>query len=271
MVSGEPVQMLGGGPRRRASSSLDWKKWGEVDPLFGVASWAGRRRGDDLPWTDEEFYGLGREDWEDFRSVWGRYGMSPGACVEIGCGAGRITAHLAETFERVDAVDISQGMIDYARGRVTSPSVTLHLVSGVELPLGTGTADAVFSTHVFQHLDSHAQAATYFAEIARVMKDGATMMIHLPVHDWPLLPKVMDLVYGARRLAGDVRAFVTHGLVERNRLSPAIRGLSFPVGFVFGTLHGLGMESIEITIMTVRSNGSLHPFVLARKAAASSP
>jgi hypothetical protein len=97
------------------------------------------------------------------------------------------------------------------------------------------------------------------------MRPGGTLMIHLPVHDWPLLPKALDAAYGARRRAGDVRAFLAHELVKRNRLSPAIRGLSFPVGFVFETLGGLGLESIEVTTMAVRSNGGLHSFVLARR------
>lgn len=240
MTSERHPELDRGGRRMRTSSQSDWKKWGHVDPLFGVASWAGRRQGGATPWTDEEFYDLGREDWADFASLWHRYGMSPGACLEIGCGAGRITAALAETFERVEAVDVSEGMIDYARKRVTTPSVRFHLVEGTTLPLATGTVDAVFSTHVFQHLDSYAQAAAYFSEIDRVMKSGATLMIHLPVHDWPLLPKLFETVYMVRRLAGDARALLRHRLVERDRLPPAIRGLSFPVHFVVSTLGALG-------------------------------
>lgn len=249
----------------RTSSRLDWKKWGEIDPLFGVASWPGKRRGSSVPWTDEEFYQLGRDDWQDFLLLWDRYGVRRGVCAEIGCGAGRITRHLAESFEVVEAIDVSEGMITYAKERMSEPSVTFHLTDGLVLPLADASVDAVFSTHVFQHLDSKEQAASYFAEFARVMRPGATLMVHLPIHDWPLLPKALDRLYDLRRMAGDIRAFFAHRLVEGNRVTPAIRGLSFPVDFVFGTLGQLGFDSIEITLMAVRSNGGLHPFVLARK------
>ena len=46
-------------------SNTEWELWGKSDPLYGVASWAGRERGGENPWTDEDFYALG-EDWLDF-------------------------------------------------------------------------------------------------------------------------------------------------------------------------------------------------------------
>lgn len=104
----------------RSSSRLEWRKWGEIDPLFGVASWVGKGRNDAMPWTDKEFYRLGGDDWQDFLGLWQRYGLRPGACAEIGCGAGRITRHLAETFERVEAFDVSDGMVRYAKERIES-------------------------------------------------------------------------------------------------------------------------------------------------------
>lgn len=143
--------------------------------------------------------------------------------------------------------------------------MSFHVTDGLALALPDRSVDAVFSTHVFQHLDSHADAAAYFAEMARVMTAGATLMIHLPVHDWPLLRKSLGRLYQARRLAGGARAFLAHKLIEKGRVAPAIRGLSFSVDFVYGTLGRLGFESIEITVMAVRSNGGRHPFVLARR------
>ena len=254
---------MAGGPR--TSSRLDWKKWGEIDPLFGVASWPGKRRGSSVPWTDDEFYRLGLEDWQDFQALWDRYGRRRGVCAEIGCGAGRITRHLAESFEAVEAIDVSEGMIGYAKERIPNSSVAFHVTDGLVLPLADASVDAVFSTHVFQHLDSYEQAASYFAEFARVMSTGATLMVHLPIHDWPLLPKALNRLYGLRRVAGDARAIIFRRLLEMNRVAPSIRGLSYPIGFVFETLARLGFESVELTVISVRSNGGLHPFVMARK------
>jgi SAM-dependent methyltransferase len=248
-----------------ASAVVDWKKWGELDPLFGVASWAGKGRQDPAPWTDDEFYALGRQDWHDFWRVWQRYGVRPGVCAEIGSGAGRITCALPDAFSRVEAIDVSQGMIDYARARVRSERVTFHLNDGLRLPLGDATVDAVFSTHVFQHLDSLSQANAYFAEISRVMTDGATLMIHLPVYAWPLMARTLDRIYEVRRLLGDIRSRLVRPFVEHNRLRPRIRGLAFPIDFLFESLSELGFVDVEVTIMKVASNGVLHPFVLARR------
>lgn len=30
---------------RRAASNAEWEKWGELDPLYGVASWEGKGAG----------------------------------------------------------------------------------------------------------------------------------------------------------------------------------------------------------------------------------
>jgi hypothetical protein len=51
-------------------SNQEWKEWGKVDPLFAIASWKDRDKGCSNPWTDDEFYALGKSDWEDFFAQW---------------------------------------------------------------------------------------------------------------------------------------------------------------------------------------------------------
>ena len=91
-------------------SNIEWKKWGEKDPLWGAASCPGKERDGTDPWTDEEFYELGEADWQDFIAHWRKYGVDNRSCLEIGCGAGRITLHLAKHFQNTYAVDVSEGM-----------------------------------------------------------------------------------------------------------------------------------------------------------------
>src|ERR671936_920920 len=64
--------------------------------------------------------------------LFGRLAADPhgGACVEVGCGPGRMTRHLAERFDRVVAVDVSPGMLALA-GR--APNIDYRLVSGERL------------------------------------------------------------------------------------------------------------------------------------------
>jgi 2-polyprenyl-3-methyl-5-hydroxy-6-metoxy-1,4-benzoquinol methylase len=96
---------------KKIASNKEWKKWGETDPLFGVASWQNKARDGSSPWTDQEFYQLGASDWGDFSSHWEKYGLNRESCLEIGCGAGRITLQLAAYFNQVHALDISEKMM----------------------------------------------------------------------------------------------------------------------------------------------------------------
>jgi len=95
----------------------EWKAWGKLDPLHGVATIPGRAKDDASLWTDDTFYELGVIDWNLFRPKWEQYGVNPRTCVEIGCGARRLTAHLASYFSFVHGLDVSAHMIDYVRAR----------------------------------------------------------------------------------------------------------------------------------------------------------
>lgn len=163
-------------------SNTEWQKWGEFDPLWGVASWHGKRKQEGFPWTEDEFYKLGEMDWQDFVKHWSTYGLDTTSCLEIGCGAGRMTKQLAKTFAATHAIDVSAGMLEYARSNVQASSVEFHLTEGVEIPLPDESVSAVFSVHVFQHFDSLNNASAYFNQVARVMAPNSSLMIHLPIH-----------------------------------------------------------------------------------------
>jgi len=105
-------------------SNAEWERWGETDPLFGVASWSGRGVTDADPWTDDEFYAMGESDWEDFLAQWSSYGVYPGTCVEIGSGAARLTRPMTRFFNHVHGVDVSPGMLERAEGAVEGLKVT---------------------------------------------------------------------------------------------------------------------------------------------------
>jgi len=82
----------------------------------------------------------------ELESLFSRLGGDPrgGTCVEVGCGFGRMTAVLAERFDRVVALDVSPRMLELARAAVPAPNVELDLVSGSRLdPVEDGVADAL--------------------------------------------------------------------------------------------------------------------------------
>ena len=247
-------------------SNMEWKKWGEIDPLFGVATHEGREKGGRSPWTDEEFYALGKLHWDQFFAHWTKYRLDNDCCVEIGCGAGRLTRHLAKSFRTVHALDVSEGMLAYARARIAESHVAFHLTDGVRIPLPDSCVSAVFSTHVFQHLDSLAHADACFAEAARVLKPGGTMMVHLPIYRWTVMPGVFATIYHARKIVGDAVAWTRRLLLRIGIGRPLMRWLSYSEDYLFGSLSRLGFADIELWIFCpLRDNRDRHPVVLARK------
>jgi len=148
------VMMLDGMTRRVPNSNTEWKKWGERDPLWAVASWPRKEKNGTDPWSDEDFYKNGEADWADFLNHWQRYGVDSHACLEIGCGAGRITMHLAKFFKKTCAVDVSKHMLICAQEHIRNPNADFILTDGVNLPTRDNSVTAVFSAHVFQHFDN---------------------------------------------------------------------------------------------------------------------
>jgi SAM-dependent methyltransferase len=252
---------------KELASNKEWKKWGEIDPLFGVASWQNKQRGGSSPWTDEQFYQLGESDWEGFARHWEMYGVNRENCLEIGCGAGRITMQLAQYFKDVQAIDVSEEMIEYARRNISGSSVTFHLSSGIDIPLADQSVISVFSTHVFQHFDSLSVADCYFSEIARTLRPGGTIMIHVPVYAWPSESLLLRVSYAAQKAMGDLRARGKRLLMHYDVVRPFMRGLSYPMEYLFEALPSHGFGDIELAVFAARGNNDPHSFVFARKSA----
>jgi ubiquinone/menaquinone biosynthesis C-methylase UbiE len=109
---------------------------------------------------------------------WSGLGEPLEHAVEIGCGIGRYTIHLAERFTRVDAIDVSETMVRLAEEHGMPGHVSLHVGSGRDLaPVASGSADLVFSHLVFQHIADETAIAGYLAETARVLKPGGAAVL----------------------------------------------------------------------------------------------
>jgi ubiquinone/menaquinone biosynthesis C-methylase UbiE len=166
------------------ATTREWRTLAEDDPLYAIAAWPGKEHGG---WTREEFYASGREEWDDFARHWSSYTSLGGTCLEIGCGAGRITNGLIRNFQRVIGIDVSDRMIELAREQV--PTAEYIAVEGTQIPIPSEEADAVFTCHVLQHLETAADVSGYLREAFRVLRPGGTIMAHLllaaearPVH-----------------------------------------------------------------------------------------
>lgn len=248
-----------------ARSNAEWQKWGDTDPLFGVASWDGRGAGEANAWTDDEFYAMGESDWNDFLGQWTSFGVTPGECVEIGSGAARLTRPMASYFAHVHGVDVSDGMISRAREATNGLPVTFHLSDGLTIPLPTASVDAAFSTHVFQHLDTAADAEANWREIARVLRPGGTFLVHVPVHQWPGGLESLQAVYDVRRKVGDVRAELRRRRMEKAGGPPIMRGQSYAWSALEPFLERCGFTDLELRFVRVSINKGQHSIVLGRR------
>ncbi len=122
----------------------------------------------------------------ELQGMFDRLGADPrgGTCVEVGCGPGRMTAALAERFERVVAVDVSPAMVERARASVSVPNVEFRVVSGDRLDgVESRVADALVCYLVLQHLPSREAVLAYLAEFGRVLAERGEAFVQLPVLD----------------------------------------------------------------------------------------
>jgi ubiquinone/menaquinone biosynthesis C-methylase UbiE len=250
-------------------SNVEWKQWGRLDPLYGVASIAGRQRDGENPWTDEEFYVLG-EDWNDFKVAWLRTtGFEPGSVLEIGSGAGRITRMLSATFAQVIATDVSSDILEYARDRISADNISWHVSDGDTIPVSDASVDAVFSCHVFQHFPNNATQLAIFREVHRVLKTGATFFIHLPIHTFPVVnlafSRAARLAYRTFLRVSSLRAAMRRTMIRAGIGKPYMHGVSYEMGNLFSDLENIGFADLSVSAITVRSGEGIHSCVTGRK------
>jgi ubiquinone/menaquinone biosynthesis C-methylase UbiE len=169
----------------------------------------------------------------------------------------------------VRAIDVSKGMIACARKHLAGANIEFHITNGLEVPLRDGSAGAVFSTDVFQHFESLGDARVYFRDIVRVMAPGASLMIHLPVHNWPTgNRRPYHRLHRFLRRFANLKAKRDRWLMTRGRRAPIMRTLSYEQPWLFGTFHEVGLESVQLkTFLLSKDEARKAPytFVFARK------
>lgn len=98
--------------------------------------------------------------------------------VDIGAGTGLLTLLVAETAERVWAIDTSPSMCEYLRAKAVSAghaNVEAVVASATSLPLVEDTADLVVSNYCFHHL-CDADKKRALSEAGRVLRPGGRLV-----------------------------------------------------------------------------------------------
>lgn len=146
-----------------------WDRFAHADPWFFIE--ASRR-----DWTEEDFFSSGRPVVE--RAVaWAGPDLGRVRALDFGCGLGRTAVHLASGFETVDAVDLSQAMIDQARLLDLPQNIRFQSFDGERFPFDDRSFDFVFSYFVLQHVPDQTLVSRYTQEIRRVLNDGGRAVL----------------------------------------------------------------------------------------------
>jgi SAM-dependent methyltransferase len=135
----------------------------------------------------EEFYASGLTHWQDMLAALEHFGAWQHRLdmvgVEIGCGMGRMTVHMARYFRQFRAYDISANMIASAP---RLPNVHYEVGGSSAIAYLKQYADYVLSMIVFQHMP-RADFLAYIAESHEALRPGGIFCTQLPFgeQDWP--------------------------------------------------------------------------------------
>jgi SAM-dependent methyltransferase len=140
------------------STDVQWERWGNRDPYYGVLSDERYRRG---RLTDHElgrFFESGERHVEQLlRTIRERLDprFAPSSILDYGCGVGRTLIPLAGHAGLVVGMDVSDSMLAEARRNCDGRSLAhITLVrADDELSALSGTFDLIHSLLVFQHIE----------------------------------------------------------------------------------------------------------------------
>lgn len=141
--------------------------------------------------NDEEFDATGKPEVENFilaePLITAGRDLKTARLLEIGCGIGRMTRHLAGIFAEIHGTDVSAEMIEQARLRFAdAPNVSFHETNGLDFAaLPDRYFDVIFSVYVFQHVPSPEVVRSNIRDACRVLAPGGVFKFQVCGIDHP--------------------------------------------------------------------------------------
>jgi ubiquinone/menaquinone biosynthesis C-methylase UbiE len=161
-----------------------------------------------------------------------------GRLLEIGCGGGRMLRAVEQVRAELSlcGIDVSRSALRRAAER--SPAIEFRLVQDPQaaLPAGDAEFDAVLILDVLEHV---ADPPRLLAEVARVLRPGGILHLHVPCEGdalslWHWVPGQGGAASCKRRLAGHVQRF------RRREVLELLEASGFETLRVRHSLHILG-------------------------------
>lgn len=163
-----------------------WQHLGETEPHWSVST-AKEFLKENIDENRARFYDSGAWDCERlFRSL-ARNGIDASplkSCLEIGCGVGRVTGHLARRFESVIGYDISKAHLEIARAYFEGAgigNVDLRHLTALDDLRRLPKVDVVFTTVVLQH-NPPPIMAMMVDQLIRCLNPGGVAFFQIPTH-----------------------------------------------------------------------------------------
>jgi len=189
----------------------------------------------------EQFWTEGQADLDALLEIAGTSLDAGDRVVEIGCGIGRLTREIAGRVASVEAIDISETMLELARKENPHLSnVNWVLGDGESLsPLADGSVDVCLSHVVFQHIPDPEITLGYVAEMGRVLVPGGWAVFQISNQ-----PLIHDRVGIGSRIQGWMRGVT--GMGPRGQVHPAWRGSAVEIDRLRAVAEtsGLAVQSV---------------------------
>lgn len=104
--------------------------------------------------------------------------MKPGNVLELGSGPGRNAIYFAAKGCRVDAVDLSEASIEWAKERANERGVEVNFIHNniFDIQIKEGTYDMVYDSGCFHHIAPH-RRPNYIKLVLKALKPGGYFAI----------------------------------------------------------------------------------------------
>jgi SAM-dependent methyltransferase len=230
----------------------DWNDLAQLDPLWAILSVPAKRHGG---WDLNSFFESGRRQIDATIEHGARLGypVAHESALDFGCGVGRLTRAMAESFAAVVGVDVAPGMIEQAR-RLNADRPTCSFVLNASDHLGFAddqSFDFVYSDIVLQHVPTEAMIERYVKEFVRVLRPGGLLVFQLPCYT----PR-RHRIQLRRRLYSVFRSLGASSTFLYNRLGLVpIRMNAVAEGRVVAWLQGEGATTVEVEQTVLEENG----------------
>jgi 2-polyprenyl-3-methyl-5-hydroxy-6-metoxy-1,4-benzoquinol methylase len=163
-----------------------WEHLGFTEPYWSVLTQP-QYTVERFSQNSDQFYESGGPLFRTFLATLKRNGYNPTdlhTCLEVGCGVGRMTGYLAETFSKVIAADVSGQHLVMAKNYLTSQNISnvelMHwqsLQQVHQLP----QVDVVLSVITLQH-NPPPIMAWLLAQLLNSLKPGGVAFVQLPTY-----------------------------------------------------------------------------------------